>query len=287
MKNNDLYKIYGIIGSSLNHSLSPIMHNYFFRKKKLNCTYTAFEIKPINLREAISGVRSLGISGVNITFPYKQKVIRYLNELDSSARITGAVNTIKNIQGVLTGYNTDLYGVKKTLTDRLKFNPRGKNIIILGAGGAARACIRALPGKRPDTILILNRNSRNSASLIKSFTQIDRDFKGNIKGIANIRSIDRPYHTDLIINATSAGKDYVRKILEKMSRRNILKNTIFYDLNYGDRALSEELPGGITKSVDGLYMLAAQASKCFQIWTGITILPRDIFNFLKRKLRRK
>ena len=287
MRNNDLHRAYGIIGSSLNHSLSPIIHDYLFKKSILSCTYTSFEIKPVNLGDAIAGIRALGIKGVNITFPFKQKVIKYLDKLDSSACTTGAVNAIKNTQGVLTGYNTDLFGIRKTLADRLKFNPQRKNIIILGAGGVARACIQAMLSKKPTSLLIFNRKSQNASLLVDSFAERNKDFANNIKVMTDIRGRESNYRTNLIINATSAGKEYVKNKLSALSRRGMLENTIFFDLNYGDRALSNKLPEGIDKSEDGLYMLAAQASKSFQIWTGKAIPPYEIFDYLNRKIKRK
>jgi shikimate dehydrogenase len=285
MQKSDTHKTYGIIGESLAHTLSPEIHNYLFNRFGLDCTYTTFEINPTDLRGTVSGIRALGISGVNITFPYKNKVLKYLDKIDASAHDTGAANTIINRRGILTGYNTDTYGIKTTLTDRLKFNPHGKNIIILGSGGAARACVMAIARFSARSIIIMNRNPHNASLLITSLSKRNSTIARSIKAVTNLRTFKNNYHADLIINATSADKGYINKKLASMSRVGIIKDTIFFDLNYGDRALSKNLPKGINKAVDGLYMLMAQAAESFQIWTSIEVSPLVIYNYINRKLK--
>jgi shikimate dehydrogenase len=286
MKKERRHKIFGILGSSLKHSLSPDIHNFLFNKNNLNCSYTIYEINPASLRQAITAIRTLGVDGVNVTFPYKEKVVKYLDKLDNTVDNTKAVNTIKNSDGVLTGYNTDIFGIQRTFSDRLRFNPRRRNIIILGAGGAARACMHTLLRCKPASIIIFNRNIQNALKMVKS-QKIIKNSKSEIivKRMSSLKNLDYNHKTDLIINATSADKNYVKNILTKLSRQNIFKDTAFFDLNYGTRALSGRLPTGITKSVDGLYMLSAQASRSFQIWTEINTKPEDIFNFLAHKLK--
>jgi len=286
MKEEHRHKIFGILGTSLKHSLSPDIHNFLFDKNNLNCSYTTFEINPASLRQAITAIRILGANGVNVTFPYKEKVIKYLDKLDMTAVETGAVNTIRNSGGVLTGYNTDIFGIQRTFSDRLHFSPRGRNIIILGAGGVARTCMHVLIRCKPASILIINRNNQNALKMVKSQKTTENSITEIIvKRTSSIKNFDFDSRVDLIINATSADKSYMKRTLTELSQRNILKNTFFFDLNYGTRALTGRLPTGITKSVNGLYMLSAQASKSFQIWTGIRTKPDDIFGFITHKLK--
>ena len=153
---NNKHKLYGIIGSSLGHTLSPLIHNYLFKKYQLNCSYSTFESKQSKLKDVLTGIKTLNISGLNVTFPYKEKLIPYLDKLDTTAQKTGAVNTIKNSRGKLTGYNTDIFGIQKTLQNKLKINIKGATVLLLGAGGAARACLVELIRQKPNKIIVFN-----------------------------------------------------------------------------------------------------------------------------------
>ncbi|MGE4357768.1 MAG: shikimate dehydrogenase [Candidatus Omnitrophota bacterium] len=132
-------RLYGVIGYPVRHSFSPFMHNAAFEKAKINAIYLAFEIAPANLKDALIGIKSLGVSGVNVTIPHKEACIPLLDEVDPTARIIGAVNTIVLKEGKLIGYNTDGKGFIQALQTILKIRPKGKRFFILGAGGAARA----------------------------------------------------------------------------------------------------------------------------------------------------
>ncbi|HBL55443.1 MAG TPA: shikimate dehydrogenase, partial [Deltaproteobacteria bacterium] len=119
--------IYGIIGSPVDHSFSPLMHNAAFAELKMDARYLAFSVKPENVSQAVDGIRALNISGVNVTVPHKSSVIPYLDEVTPLARKLGAVNTIKNVQGRLTGTNTDISGFIRSL-EALNFSPKNKTI---------------------------------------------------------------------------------------------------------------------------------------------------------------
>jgi len=130
-------RLCGIIGDPIEHTMSPVMHNAAFRKVGVDYLYVPFRVKRGELAKAIEGVRALNIKGLNVTIPHKVAVIRFLNKLDPLAKKIGAVNTIVNEDRVLTGYNTDGAGFLRTLLER-GIEPEGKNIVILGAGGASR-----------------------------------------------------------------------------------------------------------------------------------------------------
>ncbi|HCJ67637.1 MAG TPA: shikimate dehydrogenase, partial [Elusimicrobia bacterium] len=129
-------RITGIFGYPIKHSLSPVMHNAAFEILGLDFIYLPFEVKPADLEIAVKAIKVLGFKGVNVTVPHKEKVVKYLDKLDSSAKEVGAVNTISNENGKLIGYNTDGIGFLKSLAG--KINLKNKNVLLLGCGGAGK-----------------------------------------------------------------------------------------------------------------------------------------------------
>jgi shikimate dehydrogenase len=148
-------ELYGVIGNPVQHSLSPILHNGAFKRLGWNAVYLAFEVK--NLKEALRGIRGLGVRGVSVTIPFKTEVIPFLDKVEGVAKKIGAVNTIVNQGGRLIGYNTDCEGALEALEE--KMNLKGKRVVLLGAGGAARAIGFGL--KERDCQLIIANRSRN------------------------------------------------------------------------------------------------------------------------------
>ena len=282
MTNSQNHKLYGIIGGSLRFSLSPMIHSYLFKKYKLNSCYSVFESNQSNLKDIIGGIRSLNIYGVNVTYPYKEKIVPYLDKLDSASQKAVAVNTIINRHGKLCGYNTDIIGFQQTIQNRLKINIKNKSILLLGAGGAARACMVELIRQKAGNILVANRDVSKATKMIKNFkSNLD------IKAI-DIGHIDRQKLSgkcDLLINSTSADSSFVLNIIKALSNGKDFRNAKIFDMNYGLRSLpkiNQEFPN---RYVDGLYMLVAQAAASFNIWTGIKAEPDDIYNYMRRKLQ--
>jgi len=132
---NGKTKIVGIFGWPVEHTFSPLMHNTAFTHMNLNYVYVPFPVNPERLEAAVDGIRGLGLAGVNVTIPHKSSVIPYLDRIDEAARLIGAVNTIVNNNGILTGYNTDSPGFVKSLEQDSGITPTGKRIFILGAEG--------------------------------------------------------------------------------------------------------------------------------------------------------
>ncbi|HPI02856.1 MAG TPA: shikimate dehydrogenase, partial [Candidatus Goldiibacteriota bacterium] len=140
--------ITGIIGFPLSHTLSPVMHNAVFKKYKMKWEYKVFETEPENVPAVIERVRRENIKGINVTIPHKHAVMPLLDKIDPAAERIGAVNTVNNVNGVLTGYNTDYLGFLATLK-KAKINLKGKKVVMLGAGGAAHAVGYALMTQKP------------------------------------------------------------------------------------------------------------------------------------------
>lgn len=234
----------------------------------MNCLYMPFDMKPEDLRKFIESVRLLGISGFNVTIPHKKQIIRYLDDLDNSARSVGAVNLVVNRKGILVGYNSDLRGIKGTVEDHLKFPINNRRVVLIGAGGAARAAIKYLRKKKPASVILANRTTRRARNL-RDILQMP-----NTKIVSLVkltRCIENP-GIDLVINATPvATTAFLKSIPSSLS---------IFDMSYRPG----ESPYGRSRiRCDGKYMLAAQASRGISILCGIKIAVDEVFKLIKRR----
>jgi shikimate dehydrogenase len=273
-------RAFGIIGENLSHTLSPRIHNYLFKEANLDCSYDSFEVGRGSMKKALEGIRTLGIGGVNVTFPHKETVAEYLDDLDMTALETGAVNTIDNTGGRMVGHNTDIAGLLSTLDGRMKVRLEGKVVMILGAGGAARACLWVLLNRNPGKILILNRTARNARTLVAGFDVSQAGTEVTAGSPDDIGKLPSVGNIDLLINATSAEPAFLKRMITVLSERDLLRHGTILDLNYGGRALSREAVPDDLEYVDGLYMLCAQAVESFRIWTGIAYDPAKVYEYL-------
>ncbi len=289
-------KILGIFGYPVSHTISPAMHNAVIKAIGLDMAYLSFEVKPSNLKDAINGIKGLGMLGVNITIPHKETVIKFLDEVSEEARLIGAVNTIVNRDGRLIGHNTDGYGYVSSLKEDCNFNPSGKNIVILGAGGAARGILVALAQKGVNKITVANRTVSRGISLIKTF-------KGKLPGIKfeaiglkeDVLKISLK-DAHLLINATPSGMNYGASrpcrrdngntvaLVQKIPLDSLPKTAIVSDIVYNPLEtilLKNAKRLGLTIH-GGLGMLIHQGAKSFKLWTGIDA-PIDIMRKAARK----
>ncbi len=203
-------KTYCIIGDPIEHSLSPMIHNAAFSFLKLRSTYIAYKVKYSELEASIISLKKVGLAGFNVTIPHKTNIIKYIDVLDSVAKETGAVNTVQNVEGVLYGYNTDVEGFLRPLINR-NINLNGMRILLLGAGGAARAVVAALSKKPKNVkISIANRNITKAEDLVKI---------GNMLGSKceslNLHDVQLVSHrVDMIINTLPLGMN--NEVLNKL-----------------------------------------------------------------------
>ena len=259
-------EIFGIMGWPIAHSLSPVMHNAAFEALGIHAAYVPFMVKPEDLGKATLSLRALGISGVNITVPHKGAVIEFLDELDASAKQVGAVNTIVQKNGKLYGSNTDGSGFLLSLRKDGHFEPAGKKVVILGAGGAASAVALALASAGVRRLVIANRNKSRSEILAK---RVLRHFDRETLPVALDESRALYWlirESDLLVNATSVG-------LKGSERLNINPNSLHrklfvFDLVYRDTALLKMVKRRGLKHLDGLGMLVSQGACSFEIFTG-------------------
>jgi len=271
-------QLYGVIGNPVRHSLSPVIHNGAFMRLGWNAVYLAFEVR--NLEEALRGIRGLGMRGVSVTIPFKAQVVPLLDEVKGLAKKIGAVNTIVNRSGKLTGYNTDCDGARQALEE--KMNLRGKRIILLGAGGAARAIGFGLK-ERNCQLTVVNRSKKEGEALS---AELRCDYLP-LSSLVKMKAGE--LEADVIINATSLGM-YPRDGETPVPKKLLKEGTIVMDIVYQPlqtKFLREAKQSGCV-TVNGLEMLMRQAAAQFEIWTGrkleIAQVKKDLSRTLERKL---
>jgi len=246
-------RIYAVFGDPIGHSLSPVMHNSALAQAGLDGCYLAFRVKDI--ADAISGIRGLGIRGASITIPHKISVMKYLDQVDSLAADIGAVNTVVNRRGVLHGFNSDSAGAIKALTEKTDID--GKDVAVVGAGGAARAVGFGIM-QEGGRLTVINRTREKGERLA---SDLDCEFKP----LSEIKQL--PFH--IIVNATSAGMtprdDSVPVNTDFLENGTVVMDMVYNPLK--TRFLAEAEKIGCT-TVDGVAMFVNQGAIQFELWTG-------------------
>jgi len=262
-------RLCGIIGDPIGHTMSPVMHNAAFNKMGIDYLYVSFRVKKEELGKAIEGMKALNIKGLNVTIPHKVAVIQFLDELDPLAEKIYAVNTIVNDDGVLTGYNTDAAGFLQALLEK-GIEPKGKKVVILGAGGASRA-ISFILAERGAHLVILNRILELdwAEELAGRLSQIfQRETEALILNRENLAQVLRK--ADILVNATSVGMS--PNIDETPISPDLLSSgLIVFDSVYNPmktRLLREAEEAG-AKTISGVDMLVWQGALAFEKWTGL------------------
>jgi shikimate dehydrogenase len=262
-------KTYCIIGDPILHSLSPAMQNTAFAAKGLNCTYIAFRVPEAELKESIESLRSINIAGFNVTSPHKAAVIKYIDEIDDTAKKAAAVNTVNNIEGIFRGYNTDVYGFIEPLRKR-QVDFQGMYVLLLGAGGAARAVVVALAEQKGlAKVVIANRDIRRAEELANLAE--GKGMKCEVMPLARVQDVSPV--CDLVVNATTLGMKNESSVIDY---QHIQKGSIVYDMVYRPLVtdLIENAKHAQASVVYGYEMLIEQGAKAFETWTGLSA-PRD------------
>ena len=270
-------ELYGVIGNPIRHSLSPMIHNGAFKRLGRNAVYLVFEIE--NLEEALRGIRGLRVRGVSVTHPFKTEVVPFLDKVEKLAKKIGAVNTIVNRGRRLIGYNTDSEGALEAMEE--KMNLKGKRIVLLGAGGAARAIGFGL--KERDCQLIVINRSRDRGEALSI------ELKCHFLPMSSlVRMKAGELEADVMINATSLGmypRDGETPIPKSLLREGMMVMDIVYE-PLETRLLSEAKERRCL-TIDGLEMLVRQGVAQFEIWTGkrpeIGQIKKDLRRVLERK----
>ena len=281
---NSNTKIVGVIGHPIKHTLSPAMHNYAFNKLKLDYVYLPFDISSTGLKDSLTGMIALGIKGINVTVPHKERIMEYMDELSDSAKIVGAVNTVVNDNGNLIGYNTDVNGIIKTL-EEFKDDINGKTVSVLGAGGAARSVIYTLINNfNVKKINIINRTVEKAESLKDYFSSKMLFEKIKTYELIPPDVTEILAKSKLIINASSIGMSPEDDDSPTTIPESFSNNQIVFDIVYNPRetkflALAKS-QGALT--INGLKMFVEQGAKSFELWTNET-MPTDQISELLNK----
>jgi len=283
---NGKTKIIGLIGKNIENSLSPLIHNQIILKNSLNFCYLSFKVTESGLGEAIQGIRALNIRGVNITFPYKEKAIKFLDEVEESAQRIGAVNTIVNNKGILTGYNTDVIGFKKSLQEDGKFATKGKRAVILGAGGSARAVAYALLEEGIEEVYIFNRTPEKAEKIKQDLSPFFPGSNINIFPLEKKKLKEKTEEAHLLVNATSLGMppkiDYTPLPDEKLFHPDLL----VYDLIYhpAKTLFLRQAEKAGAKIINGLPMLVYQGIESFYLWTGLKPEGKEVLKIIRQSV---
>ncbi|MBU4310210.1 shikimate dehydrogenase [bacterium] len=286
MKIDGETKVVGLIGYPIGHTLSPAMHNRAFEYLDLNYLYLPFPVKESNLKEALRALPALSVVGVNVTLPYKERVLEYLDEVSEEAELTQAVNTILVKDSRLIGYNTDGKGFVTSLKKGAEFNPRDKKVVIIGAGGASRAVSIGLAKEGVEKItlidIVFNKAQSLASHIAKNISKVE------VAAVKEEGLGKEVREADILINATPLGMkpDDSLPIDPKLLHPNLL----VYDLIYNPsktKLLSEAERIG-AKTLNGIGMLLYQGALTFTIWTGreapIEVMARALKEELKTQV---
>ena len=278
-------RVCGVIGDPIEHTFSPAIHNAAFTKVGLDYLYVPFRVNKDGLSKAIDGMRALNIRGLNVTIPHKVAVIPLLDKLDPLAEKIGAVNTITNDDGILTGSNTDADGFLQALLEA-DVEPKGKNVVILGAGGVSRAISFVLAERRAN-LVILNRLLELDWAKELAGT-LSAAFDMQVKALELVENnlaqvLDG---ADILVNATSVGM--TPDINETPAPSSLLKSSLtVFDVIYNPvktRLLQEAEEAG-AKTVSGVSMFVCQGALAFERWTGlkapVEVMREEVIKQLK------
>jgi shikimate dehydrogenase len=250
----------GVLGWPLDHTLSPVIHNAAFRTAGIDCVYLAWPVPPEYLEQAVAGLRALGATGANLTMPHKQAVLEHLDDLSEEARALGAVNTIHRAGERLVGYNTDVSGFREFIEDDAGIAIADRTVAVIGAGGAARAVVKALAQLRAGKIVIVARDPERAAEVAA--------IGGSIASVEEAGGAeDHIGSADVVVNATPAGMDGRTDPVPGASFR---PDQVVVDLIYSPPTtpLMRRARAAGAEAWGGLGMLVRQAAASFSIWTG-------------------
>ncbi|WP_144493543.1 shikimate dehydrogenase [Bacillus pumilus] len=272
--------LYGLIGNPVGHSMSPDIHNAALKDAGIDGHYHGFQVENEDLKDAICGMKALGISGFNVTVPHKVDIMQYLDKIDVTAERLRAVNTVRLEEGQLVGYNTDGEGFLHSLLKALDQPLSDLSFLMIGAGGAARAIYTTIADYAPKSFDITNRTIEKAEALIESAD-------GNIPSSAiTLKTAEEQLgEYDVIIHTTSIG---MHPNVEEtpISLANAKKTAVVCDIVYNpiETKLLRDAAGLGLKTVDGVGMFVGQAARAFELWTGMTPDARKMKSIVIQKL---
>ena len=271
----------GVIGHPLSHSLSPVFQQAALDYHSIPATYSAWPTPVSDLEATVSRLRGAEYLGFNITIPHKERMVELVDDIDEMASLIGAVNTVANSGGSLTGHNTDAYGFVKSLKERAGFEPRERSVLLLGAGGAARAAAHGLAQEGVSPLTIANRTIERAESLASEVV--------GLVDHVEVVSLDAVVvEVDLIVNSTSIGMAHGdAEGQSPLATKVVSSDTLVYDMVYtpAQTPLIRQATHAGANVLGGLWMLIYQGAAAFELWTGkpapIEVMYRAAENALR------
>ena len=282
MKIDGYTRLAAVVANPIKHSISPFIHNSAFEATNTNGVYLAWEVEATDLAETVANIRRYQMFGINLSMPYKEQVIPYLDQLSEEARLIGAVNTVVNREGTLIGYNTDGKGFFKSLPS---FKISGKRMVLLGAGGAAKAILTQaiLDGVSQISVFVRSASLEKTRPYLKKL-QIETGFKVDLFALEDSQKLqDSITQADLLVNATSVGMDGTSQPIPTgivLPKQLLVADVIYqpFETPFLKWARSQG-----NHTVNGLGMLLYQAAEAFQLWTDKEMPTDEIWQTLIEK----
>ena len=282
MKIDGYTRLAAVVANPIKHSISPFIHNRAFEATNTNGVYLAWEVEGTDLAETVANIRRYQMFGINLSMPYKEQVIPYLDQLSEEARLIGAVNTVVNREGTLIGYNTDGKGFFKSLPS---FKISGKRMVLLGAGGAAKAILAQAILDRVSQVSVFVR----SASMGKTKPYLEKlqhetGFRVDLFALEDAQELQENIRkAELLVNATSVGMDGASQPIPTsivLPEKLLVADVIYqpFETPFLKWARSQG-----NHAVNGLGMLLYQAAEAFQLWTDKEMPTDQIWELLKQK----
>lgn len=280
-------KICGLIGCPVEHTLSPLIHNTVAKKQGDNLVYVPFHVERDRVEDAIKGAYALNIKGLNVTVPHKSAVIPYLKELDPLAGKIGAVNTLVRIEGGYKGYNTDMTGLKRAM-EKENIAIAGRDVILLGAGGASRAIAFLLVFQKAKSVCILNRSLDKAQELADEVNHMMQTDIVTAAGLNAYSSL--PEKKYLCIQSTSVGlyPDCDSAVIEEPSFYEKLDAAVDIIYKPAETKFMKLCKNAGVKVCNGLGMLLYQGIDAYELWNGVHIddgLCDEIYKLMKEKTK--
>lgn len=282
MKIDGYTRLAAVVANPIKHSISPFIHNSAFEATNTNGVYLAWEVDATELAETVANIRRYQMYGINLSMPYKEQVIPYLDQLSEEACLIGAVNTVVNREGTLIGYNTDGKGFFKSLPS---FKISRKRLVLLGAGGAAKAILAQaiLDGVSQISVFVRSSSMEKTRPYLEKI-QNTTGFRVDLLALEDVQELqDSITQADLLVNATSVGMDGSSQPIPTsivLPEKLMVADVIYqpFETPFLKWARNQG-----NQSINGLGMLLYQAAEAFELWTGKEMPTDQIWELLKQK----
>lgn len=281
---NSKTKLCCLIGNPVEHSISPLIHNFLAEKMNINLVYTAFKVEDELLGQAVTGAKALGVLGMNVTVPHKCNVKEYLDEIDDIAAKIGAVNTVVTTQNGYKGYNTDILGLRRQLVEE-GIVIKGREVIIIGAGGASRAITYLCANEGAKKIWLLNRNLPNAQALAN---EVNQSYTDVVCPLTLDEYVKIPKGKYPVIQTTSVGMypNTDKAAIEDREFYELVEAGVDIIFNPFETKFMKLCKDSNAKAFNGLKMLLYQGVAAFELWNGVKVseeLSKEVFSLMEKE----